>query len=437
MEEAIRLKQAVKRRRLSWHDGETGGNGYMDAMETTFAGFTVSLREGIPDDVHAEASAALTALLDAGVFARDVVWVTKPPRLVMTPVDRVLLGDPGVTYTYKGLRLFPIPWGAHGATSREEWLAESSLNIACDALRRLNDRLCAMAGGGDANGYNVCLINFLNPLEAGGGGREMRDEPYFGMGKLAVGWHHDDGLVPGSSISVYNFIPGGGSGGGWKVGLKVAWDVETDGVAVPMLDGDAYTMHPGFNEKCQHCVISGKEARFSTTHRVAAQENGHGDAVRRRAADAIEQGVLCLIAGITLEQVECVMQVHGELEFSWLRQYWWQGGRTGLRCAYWRELMRELEEAFWRLELISCEIVRECLGGGAGQKVMDSVVGRLGARMSMRKKWQGWYADAWESFGEGWPAVDRPEWGQDSRSSWDVTGDIEALLRRTVGVADG
>ena len=57
--------------------------------------------------------------------------------------------------------------------------------------------------------------------------------------------------------------------GGWKVGLKVSWDVETPAVAVPMYDREAYVMLPGFNQAHQHCVIVGTDARFSSTHRVA------------------------------------------------------------------------------------------------------------------------------------------------------------------------
>jgi len=39
-------------------------------------------------------------------------------------------------------------------------------------------------------------------------------------------------------------------------------------VAVPMADGEAYVMLPGFNERHQHCVLAGAGPRFSSTHRV-------------------------------------------------------------------------------------------------------------------------------------------------------------------------
>jgi len=68
----------------------------------------------------------------------------------------------------------------------------------------------------------------------------LRGEPYYGLGDMAVSWHADDGLLEGSAIAVYNAMPAPHNIGDaaeekhddvpWRVGLKVAWDVETPAV---------------------------------------------------------------------------------------------------------------------------------------------------------------------------------------------------------------
>jgi hypothetical protein len=156
----------------------------------------------------------------------------------------------------------------------------------------------------EENAYNVALINYFDPLDAEFDVAHLQQEPYYGMGPMAVSWHRDDGVSKASSIAVYNrcasareamdtqmgdtqievlretqrdapvddadtevgthrgaqgkggLLGGtkarthmhtqkgkggdevrGDGGGGWKVGVKVSWDVDTPAVAVPMYSG--------------------------------------------------------------------------------------------------------------------------------------------------------------------------------------------------------
>lgn len=49
--------------------------------------------------------------------------------------------------------------------------------------------------------FNLTLINYMDPTAM----TQLKEEPYYGMGKMAVGWHHDENLVPLSPVAVYSY----------------------------------------------------------------------------------------------------------------------------------------------------------------------------------------------------------------------------------------
>lgn len=49
--------------------------------------------------------------------------------------------------------------------------------------------------------FNVTLLNYMDPAQTG----QLKEEPYYGMGKMAVGWHHDENLITHSPVAVYNY----------------------------------------------------------------------------------------------------------------------------------------------------------------------------------------------------------------------------------------
>lgn len=155
---------------------------------------------------------------------------------VLTPVSRILIGDPGCTYKYLNTRLFTVPWPAKGCTIN---YTEAEIAAACQTFLKLNDYLqvetiqaleelavrekanedavplCMAefprAGVGPScddevdiksrAAYNVTLLNFMDPQKM----PYLKEEPYFGMGKMAVSWHHDENLVDRSAVAVYSY----------------------------------------------------------------------------------------------------------------------------------------------------------------------------------------------------------------------------------------
>lgn len=58
----------------------------------------------------------------------------------------------------------------------------------------------------ERSSYNLTLLNYMDPQEM----PFLKQEPYFGMGKMAVSWHHDENLVERSTVAVYSYSCGGG-----------------------------------------------------------------------------------------------------------------------------------------------------------------------------------------------------------------------------------
>lgn len=49
--------------------------------------------------------------------------------------------------------------------------------------------------------FNVTLLNYMDPTSMS----QLKEEPYYGMGKMAVGWHHDENLITHSPVAVYSY----------------------------------------------------------------------------------------------------------------------------------------------------------------------------------------------------------------------------------------
>lgn len=151
-------------------------------------------------------------------------------------MSRILIGDPGCTYKYLNTRLFTVPWPVKGCTIN---YTEAEIAAACQTFLKLNDYLqgetiqaleelaikekanedavplcmaefprVGMGSSCDDEvdiksraAYNVTLLNFMDPQKM----PYLKEEPYFGMGKMAVSWHHDENLVDRSAVAVYSY----------------------------------------------------------------------------------------------------------------------------------------------------------------------------------------------------------------------------------------
>ncbi|KAK2508110.1 hypothetical protein MC885_006477 [Smutsia gigantea] len=313
------------------------------------------LREAgsVPEELHKEVREAFLTLHKHGCLFRDLVRIQG--KDLLTPVSRILIGNPGCTYKYLNTRLFTVPWPVKGSNPKYN---EADIGATCQTFLKLNDYLqietiqaleelaakdrsnidavpvCIgpdfpRVGVGSAfdgqdemdfknrAAYNVTLLNFMDPQKM----PYLKEEPYFGMGKMAVSWHHDENLVERSAVAVYNYSCEGPEEESeedpqlegrdpdtWHVGFKISWDIETPGLAIPLHQGDCYFMLDDLNATHQHCVLAGFPPRFSSTHRVA------------------------------------------EVEFEWLRQFWFQGNRYKKCTDWWCQPMTQLEELWKRME---------------------------------------------------------------------------------------
>lgn len=191
----------------------------------------------MPELLHKEVQQAFLTLHKHGCLFRDLVRIQG--KDLLTPVSRILIGNPGCTYKYLNTRLFTVPWPMKGSDAKYN---EAEIAVACQTFLKLNSYLqvetiqaleelaakekanidavpvcigpdfprVGMGSSFDGHdeidmknraAYNVTLLNFMDPQKM----PYLKEEPYFGMGKMAVSWHHDENLVDRSAVAVYSY----------------------------------------------------------------------------------------------------------------------------------------------------------------------------------------------------------------------------------------
>lgn len=301
--------------------------------------------------------------------------------------------------------------------------------------------------------FNVTLLNYMDPAAM----RHLKEEPYYGMGKMAVGWHHDENLIAQSPVAVYSYschsdVGEGGEGASkdvscWRIGLKVAWDIYTPGLALPLQSGDCYYMRDDLNSTHQHCVLAGDHARFSSTHRVAECSKGTLEYIQSRCREALanlasdpETGSHSLLSLLppTLKHCE---DVHNEVEFEWLRQYWFQGRRYTRFCSWWSGPMEQLEQDWKLMETVTMlflsAVEDEGQGGEGRREMAETLLAALTSRQQHRTTWRDrCHSSLAQTLGPEEAPVDRPFWGPQDPSMplpfdlADIVSRVESLLWR-------
>uniref|UniRef100_A0A8C1Z4D0 Alpha-ketoglutarate-dependent dioxygenase FTO n=1 Tax=Cyprinus carpio TaxID=7962 RepID=A0A8C1Z4D0_CYPCA len=317
--------------------------------------------------------------------------------------------------------------------------------------------------------FNITIINYMDPSAM----TQLKEEPYYGMGKMAVGWHHDEDLVPLSPVAVYSYscpaepkkeevtekdmegqskekvkeketeTEGEGEGTSkeelkeereglekvevqkekacWRVGLKVAWDIHTPGLALPLQSGDCYYMTADLNRTHQHCVLAGETARFSSTHRVVQCCTGTLDYIKKRCSEALENlhtdpekntKSLKSLLPSALQRIE---DIHSEVEFEWLRQYWFQGRRYARFCSWWTKPMEQMEKDWKEMERMTqllLDVVEDENTAQENRREMADVL--LNALTDRQQHRQTWRDRCQSSLAQTLPAeeapADRPYW---------------------------
>ncbi|XP_070616268.1 alpha-ketoglutarate-dependent dioxygenase FTO isoform X4 [Erythrolamprus reginae] len=432
--------------------------GFHQLWKTKYSKLTLKNSEKIPQDLHEDVQNALFTLQKNNCFFQDLVRIKG--RDFVTPVSRVLIGDPGCTYKYLNTRLFTVPWPTEGYDDIS--YSNPEISLACKTLSRLNDYLqretllalqeqdltettrmknLPLGDGnrGDATNvtemgavlqdlnpspvsktdsatlkerasYNLTLLNYMDPQKM----PSLKPEPYFGMGRMAVSWHHDENLVERSTVAVYSYsgkeVDGtlleeksaaGRDPDVWHVGLKVAWDIETPGLAIPLHQGDCYFMLDDLNTTHQHCVLAGRQSRFSSTHRVADCSTGTLPYIMEKCKGALmnlsKDADLKVpsLKSVEVRDITRVEKTHSEVEFEWLRQFWFQGKRYRRCTDWWDQPMADLEELWRQMELMTSLLLRELRKKEQMEEQRNEKTGSLLPllleRQALRQEWLARY----------------------------------------------
>ncbi|XP_047931300.1 alpha-ketoglutarate-dependent dioxygenase FTO isoform X4 [Anser cygnoides] len=472
--------------------------------KTKYSKLVFRKSDTVPEELHQMVQESFLTLRKHDCFFQDLVRIKG--KDFFTPVSRILIGNPGCTYKYLNTRLFTVPWPTEGYEIK---YCSPQIHDACKALIKLNDYLHveavkALQGQNllesketedtsvidreqnfatslrekgsvsqdqssccvpeddftslnSRTSYNVTLLNYMDPLQM----LYLKQEPYFGMGNMAVSWHHDENLVERSTVAVYSYSceeaespalhiwnsrsPGsqafvlhrgspveetydqkleGRDPAVWHVGLKVAWDIETPGLAVPLRQGDFYLMLDDLNTTHQHCVLAGFSPRFSSTHRVADCSRGTLEYIFGQCELALQNlqtdsnSRALSLKSLETAVVKQVEEIHNEVEFEWLRQFWFQGKRY-LKCTdWWLKPMAKLEEYWRKMETMTSLVLHEVRKKEQTEEQRNETISCfllvLTERQRLRKEWTArCQSEAAESLPEDQKPECHPFWTND------------------------
>ena len=271
-------------------------------LTTSYSGFNVDPPSVYPDTYHDEFLRAFTDFDDRGIFQFDY---TQPAglgtKIAKTFVTRCLVGEPGITYKYLGLRMFAYPWD--GSDALPSFAAIGQLN---QALSKRSTVLLHNTKKKEVGScaFNLTLINRCFPRDSNI--VKLKYEPFFETEKCTVSWHADSSLEHYSTIAVYHCTAGGDNDDSWRIALRVAPYAEgplvskqlkeaaadTTGrappVAVPLPSRHTYYLLDDFNHHHQHAVLAGNTDRYASTHRVSRREGHTFQSIHARCLSALQ-----------------------------------------------------------------------------------------------------------------------------------------------------
>lgn len=251
---------------------EAHNKNFNKIIETCYEGFAIQNSDAFPREFHDKFQKAMKGLETLGFYQFDM---TQPAglgtKVARTFVTRCIVGEPGMTYKYLGLRMFGFPWVLGATGSNEHTVAIGELN---EELIRRSNTLNAESGKTEygSSNFNLTLINRCFPE-----GEEvvLKNEPMFEKDKLTVSWHADSCLDHYSTIAVYHFNEQNNCKKfqkPWRIALRTQINAEgpQQGKAVPDLEVDCppvalalpqeccYYLLDDFNHHHQHAGILAK-----------------------------------------------------------------------------------------------------------------------------------------------------------------------------------
>ena len=343
---------------------------FQHALQTSYEGFVVDM-DILPNEHDIQAT--LQSVEMEPFFLTDV---TQPFGLgtscAPTYVTRCLMGDPGTTYKYLGLRMFAHPWNTpirdlkdhlssrvtnhhlpqlyrHRQSTTTTTLSDSNTNASATAATK------SIPYQPNPNGkcFDICLINRMTM------NKKLKTEPLDEENKTTVSWHADSSLEHYSTIAVYQTIvrstaPGkdplvksDGNDHEWSIGLRVSPNAEgpkinhrndddgdvdaaanvttTPPIAVSLPTNSAYYLLDDFNHHHQHTVLVNKNRsslssiRYSLTFRLLRESHNVNDMIHR-CRRCISQFHKKGTKTYRFEQLTL-----NELESEWIRQFYIQG----------------------------------------------------------------------------------------------------------------
>jgi len=380
------IQQEHGKKFLTPQDGEL----YQDLVKNHYQGFVhIPVDEIRPSNFHQTAKVAFERLRDSGYYQYDIVKAGGQ-HASRTFVKRTLVGEPGITYKYLGLRLFAHAWSGPGVLPVMKTIGE------------LNQHMINMTKHHKIMGrcdYNLTLINFMEPSSHSKVG--FKDEAFYGMGKVSVSWHADSSLESNSSIGVYHCLPSQKSTKwDWRIGLRPIPDNKDEKtnditpIVTSTKDGDIYFLLGKFNETHQHCVLSGSECnRISSTHRVAVTKEDTYDYIRQRTKGALKRFRLQLQLAdrseIDPKVIVYCQRVLSEVEFEWISQYWLQGAEHDKMHLWWQGPIRALETMWLSLEEMTFELYQMFLDDAESlpRLALIGFLAELQTRQEQRQQW--------------------------------------------------
>jgi len=282
-------------------------------------------------------------------------------KIAKTYVTRCLVGIPGITYKYLGLRMFAHPWDST-SNSDDDYLQQ---------IRECNNKLIKktkmLLKNNTESGsceYNLTLINRCYPDD--GVEIKLKDEALYGGGKVSVSWHADSSLEHYSSIAVYHSlkdeikddVP-------WSIGCRVALDTEgptaktlsnvkgnsngTPPIACPLPNNYTYFLLDDFNHHHQHTVLSGTAHRYASTHRVARWQGHNYQEILQRLLNVKNNN--SKNSKNNSKQLRQELTVLVDAEFEWLRQFYIQGQIHYDLHEWWQDRMKKVNDLVGELIL--------------------------------------------------------------------------------------
>jgi len=377
-----------KQRFIAPSDGEL----YKRILGTSYSGLIVDGPKSF--NRHQDFQSAMLELNNAGQYQYDF---TQPgglgTKVAKTLVTRCLVGIPGITYKYLGLRMFGFPWtaGEPGATPSLVKIGEMN-DLLC---ARTKTHLAGTPGAGSCQ-YNLTLINLCSTSDTAG---SSKPEPLFGKDKITVSWHADSSLQHYSSIAVYHFAVDNEEDESWRIAVRVKPNAEGPSInkkvaeeeellaipalAFPLKSGSCYFLLDDFNHHHQHSVIQGKTERYASTHRVSRQQQDFFY-IRSQCQSALNDGA----SSPTGKFIRSQLLVLSELEFEWIRQFFIQGSAHRDKHEWWKKPMEELIDMWRRLEEGQFKAIQSLLDAASGEfdEIKEGLERKERKRAAKRKK---------------------------------------------------